>query len=86
VDDRTITLENDDMDISYLQIFEYNDYTGAMCNLTVTMAADNTKLDGTAAYQSDYIQDISTTGEFEVGSALNSGAAGTQFHYIAIGE
>lgn len=80
-DDRTITLENSNLQIAYL--FVFRNFDEGMHSCSASMTADNTKIETTAAFQADYIQDISTAGQFTVGSSLNSGAY--TYYYCAIG-
>jgi len=84
-DDRTVSLSNPRIDIHELII--YLDSSGSpLWYATDVMAADDTKAEDVAAtlFLNDYIQDVSTTGEFEVGLALNTNQE--SFFYIAIGE
>lgn len=76
-DDRVISCSLTDLDI--LDI-ESNRDGGAVLLRSDDMAGDNTKAETIAAFSADFLQDISTAGEFEVGLSWN----GSGVTYVAV--
>jgi len=79
-DNRVISMSDADFSIDSLVVFKDG---SAVVSVSSDMTADNSKVETTAAFQADYIQDISTAGQFTVGTELNSGA--DVFYWLAIG-
>lgn len=83
VDDRNIALTLTDLDLKYLLVFQPTAQSRAM--KTEDLAGDNTKNNDAAAFAADMIQDITTNGQFQVGTndAVNGNTKA--YLYIAIG-
>lgn len=79
-DDRAISCAITDLDILSIEV--YRDGM-PVASKTSDMAGDTTKDEDAAAFAANMIQDITTNGEFEVGTALN--ASGSTYVAILIG-
>ncbi len=82
-DNRDISLTNSALTIRFLMIAARG--TEYPVIRTTNMSGDNSKELASNALQSNQIQSISTTGQFQVGADSAVNATGTTYDYIAIG-
>jgi hypothetical protein len=84
-DDRVISLVITDLDLKYLLIRSVGAARNAAMK-TEDLAGDNTKENDAAAFAADMIQDITTNGQFQIGTnpLVNDGAE--TYFYVAIGD
>jgi hypothetical protein len=83
-DNRNIALTNTGLTIVFILI--WRDDTETPVVRTADMTGDNTKQAGTAAFQTDMIQSIATTGQFQVGTDAAVNATGVTYRYFVMGE
>jgi hypothetical protein len=79
-DDRTISCDIDDLDIHHIEVYKDGDH---VYTKSTDMSGDNTKAEDAGAFVANLIQDITTNGEFEVGTGLN--ASGSTYVAFLIG-
>ena len=80
-DDRNISLSDSGLDIKFIRVWGVSIQYTFLCS--EDMGADETKGTSNTAFSVDYIQDVSTTGQFQVGTALNVNL--TVFYYVCYG-
>lgn len=83
-DDRVISLSITDLDLKYIFIKRYQ-ATDAAALKTEDLAGDNTKNNDAAAFAADMIQDITTNGQFTIGTNALVNDAADVYYYYAIG-
>lgn len=82
-DDRNISLQNANIDIIFILIFkEDGEYPVFK---SIDMVGDSAKQLGTNAFQTNMIQSITTTGQFQVGSDDATNKNGDTYHYLIWG-
>jgi hypothetical protein len=80
-DNRDITCAITDLDIDHIEVYEDG---MPVATKTTDMTGDNTKDEDAAAFAADLIQDITTNGQFTVGTGLN--ASGNTYCAILVGD
>lgn len=80
---QTVSLQNSSITIAFIQISRPDTETPVFA--CANMSADETKQIGTNAFQSSFITDIATQGEFTVGSDAAVDAVDVIYSYIVFG-
>jgi hypothetical protein len=84
VDDRDISLTDSSIDISFMRVFSSqvaNNYWKSS-----DMAGDTTKSSAAGVFAADMIQDISTTGQFQVGTNAATNQNAVTYYYVVYGN
>jgi hypothetical protein len=82
IDDHDISLTITDLDIKYCHV-KRNAFHACLHN--EDLAGDNTKIDNAAAFAADLIQDVTTAGQFQVGSSNTVNQNSINYGYLVIG-